>query len=275
MFKPEYDGDHASTRLSGPEKQAFRMHRAALVRRIQDAMLTLSVQASAGPMGYQIGGTPKHLVEFSDRVGEKVPLPPRAKFRPTAAQVSDMPNALQLLDGLTRPFFKVVMLRALHDFAKENDEPTVWTWKQIGGEFGLSESWAESAYDAAVVQAARRSGLLPAAPADYAVLAVAVWHDRGWLTNLSTAADPRQAVANLKGKSPIRLEQAVTIWTAGQPLARRIVEEVKPEIRNRLSHGAWYKVHPDALVEALIDRARTIGAAWMIEDIAVKGVLAA
>lgn len=275
MFKPDYDGDRTTARLTGPEKQTFRLNRAALTRRLHDAMLTLSVQEVGGPSGYIIGGTPKYLVEFSDRVGEEQALPPRARFKPTAAQVSDMPRALQLLDGLTRPFFKVVMLRAFHDFAKDNDEQGDWPWKKIGAQFGFSDRWAEGAYDAAIVQAARRSGLLPMTATDYGVLAVAVWHERGWLTNLSTAADPRQAVANLKTKSPIRLEEAYTIWTAGQPVARRIVDEVKPGIRGLLSHGSWYKLHPDALAESLIDRARQIGAAWLVEEIPLKGAMAA
>lgn len=275
MFKPGYEGARPSTRLTGPEKQRLLLGKAALVERLHTALLTMAAMEGRASLGIGTGATPAHLEEFADRVGqEKEPEPP-ARFQPTAAQVSDMDKALGFLEGLRPAFFKVVLLRALHEFAKENGEQGDWPWKRIGGFFGLSERWAESAYDAAIIQAARRSGLLPMCSQDHSVLVVAVWHDRAWLTNLSTTADPRAAVANLKVKSPIALESAFAVWVAGQPVAKRVVELAKPGMRNLLSHGSWYKANPDAVAETLVDVARSVAADWLIEDIAIKGRLAA
>ncbi|MCR5875152.1 hypothetical protein LRS10_13720 [Phenylobacterium sp. J426] len=110
---------------------------------------------------------------------------------------------------------------------------------------------------------------------DYGILIAAVWHAGGWLTNLSTASDPRQAVANLRAKSPVRLEQAIIIWTAGAPLAKRLVDAVKPKLRGVHSHGSWFKANPDTLTSDVVEAAREIGASWLIEDVPVRGALAA
>lgn len=275
LFKPGYDGARLSQTLSAPERQTFRQAKHELVRRIHDAMLTLTVLDGAGPAGVRTGSVPAHIVEFADRIGEEQAEPPRPRFKPSAAQVSAMPGALELLEGLTKPIFKVVMLRALDEFDREQGGRGLWSWKEIGGQFGLSDRWAEAAYEAALVQAARRSGLLPAVSREHGVLAVAVWLDRAWVTNLSTAADPRQAAANLRVKSPIKPEQAFAIWVPGPPAAKRLVDQVKPLMRGLLSHGSWYKIHPDSLAETLIEQARACQIDWMIEDIHVRSALAA
>lgn len=274
IFKPDYDGLRGSPRLSGPEAQALRLEKPALVRRLHDAVLTLQLQKGGAPAAVG-SGSPAHIVEFSDRVGEEMPPPPRATFQPTAAQVSDMPVALALLNGLRRPFYRVVYLRALDEFARENGERSDWTWAKIGAACGFSDRWAESAYQAAIVQAARASGLLPAVTADYAVVIAGVYQRGVWLTNIGTAADPRQAVYNLRSKSPVRLDDACAVWVAGSPVAKRIVDELKPEMRSLLDHGAWYKTNPDVMIERVAAKAREINAGWHIEDIKIGAVLAA
>lgn len=274
-YKPGYEGEHLSSTLTQPEKQALRLGKADLVRRLYEAMLTLSVMAGAGIRGIAAGGTPQHIVEFSDRVGEEKPNAPRLIFKPTAAQVTDLDPALALLEGLRPIYFKVVMLRAFHNFERRCGEPGSWSWKDIGGYFGMSDRWAEQTHDAAIVQAARRAGIIPKISTDYAVLAISVWVDRGWLTNISTAADPRLAVANLRGKSPVRLEDAYALWVAGKPVARRVAEDARRELRNLCSHGAWYKAHPDSVSQRLIEAARNADAGWILDEIAVRGALAA
>lgn len=275
MFKPGYEGERPSTVLTMPERQQFRQARADLIRRIHAAMLTLGALGGTMDLGIVTGGTPEHIVEFGDRVGEEQAQAPRTKFRPSASQVSDMDKALRLLEGLRPAYFKVVYFRALNEFGRENGEPGDWPWGKIGGYFGLSDRWAESAYDAAIVQAARRSGVLPMVTRDFAVVVAAAWVDRAWLTNVGTAADPRQAVSNLRSKSPVKIEQAFAIWTDGQPVAKRLVTDVRAGMRNLLSHGAWYKVHPDTVNERLVTRAREINAGWMIDDIPLSGLIAA
>lgn len=275
IFKPGYDGARPSTNLTAPERQQLREGRTALIRRLHDAMLTLCVLGGTMDLGIVTGGTPSHIVEFGDRVGEEAADAPRAKFRPTATQIDYMDGDLRLLEGLQPEWFKVVQFRALNEFAKENGERGDWPWAKIGARFGKSASWAETAYDNAIVQAARRSGLLPMVTKDFAVVVVACWADQAWLSNLSTAADARQAVANHRSKSPLRIEKGVAIWTDGAPMAKRLVSEVKPDIRNLWSHGAWYKANPDRVTELVIESARRVGAGWMIEDIQTWGAQAA
>jgi len=221
-------------------------------------------------LGISTGGTPDHVVEFGDRVGEEKQAQPPARFEPTAANVSDMDRALRLLEGLRPPFFKVVLFRALDEFARENAEPGEWPWKKIGGYFGMSDRWAEAAYDAAIVQAARRAGILPMVPNDHAILAVAAWVDGAWLTCLANSADPRQEASNLRSKSPVRIETGFAIWTPGKPLAKRVLDYAKPRLRNLLDHGAWYKVHPDTMAEALIAAARETDTPWHMEDLDLR-----
>lgn len=276
MFKPEYEGERPKATLSGPERNLHRLVKHAVIDRLHTAMLTLNVLPGAGPRANLAGGSPPYIVEFSDRVSSEIEEPKRARFEPTAADVSDMTPALALMDGLHRPFFKVVMLRALNEFAVSEGESEPFPWDVIGEECGgMSGKWAEDAYNAAIVQATRRAGLLPMVSRDYGVVAVAYWVDRGWLTNLSTAADPRNSVSVQKAKSPVRPEQAYAVWVPGQLQARKIVEAVKPHLRGLHDRGAFYKVHPDVLAERIIDAARAIGSDWILEDIAVKGALAA
>jgi len=87
----------------------------------------------------------------------------------------------------------------------------------------------------------------------------------------SAACDGRSRQA---WRRPIRPEQSFIIWVAGQPVAKRIVDAVKPELRGLASHGAWFKVHPDVLAEQLVGKAMAIGADWMIEDLPTRALAA-
>jgi hypothetical protein len=266
LFKPGYEGHRPSAQLSGPEKQTLRLNRAELVRRLNEAMLCLSVAEGTGNLGIR-AGTPTAMREFSDLIGRDRDAAARPRFRPTAAQIDAMDPTLKLLDGLTRTHFKVVFLRALDSFDAQ------WPWAKIGGFFGMSDRWAESAYDAALVQAARRAGILPMTTAEFAILVCSVWrsaipvHERGWMSHITTSANPRQETSNLRGKSPLKLEAATALWVAGPPLAKRIVAETKPRFAGRASHGAWYKAPPEDVLDQLIITAREIGAEWQIEDV--------
>lgn len=264
MFKPGYDGERPSPRLTGPERQTLLQRKAAIVRRLHDAMLTMSVMG--GTMNLGVGnGAPAYIEEFGDRVSQEVEEAPRARFKPTAAQVSDFNAALGLLEGLRPHFFKVVLFRALDEFARENGEIGDWPWRKVGAFFGLSDKWAEGVYNAAIIQAARRSGLLPIVSQEHAVLVCSVWIDHAWLSQLSTSTDPRHDIANLRVKSPVRLTSSFAIWTAGKPLAKRLMDAVKPEISN--DHASWYRANPDVLAELLIRKAQEMGASWHLEDL--------
>lgn len=276
MFKPEYEGERPKATLTGPEKNQYRLIKRAVIDRLHTAMLTLNVMPRAGPRANLAGGTPPYIVEFSDRVSAEIEEPKRARFEPTAADVSDMLPALALMEGLHRPFFKVVMLRALNEFAVSKGETEPFPWDVIGEECGgMSGRWAEDAYDAAIIQAARRAGLLPMVSRDYGIVVMAVWVDRGWLTNLSTSSDPRNTISKLKSTSPVRPEQAFTIWVASRDEAARVLDLVRPQLRGTHSHGAWFKVNPDVLADRIIEGARSIGAGWTFEEVAVKGAMAA
>lgn len=275
MFKPDYEGLRPSTVLTGPERQDLRAGKPDLVKRLHTAMLTMSVVDGSGPRGFVTGSVPAHIVEFADRVGAEKVEAPRPRFKPTAGEVSDMDKALQLLEGLLPVYFKVVLLRALHEFSKECGEPGDWPWESIGAMFGMSESWAKSAYGSAIVQAARRAGVLPPTSTDHAVLAVAAWVDRGWLTNLSTAPDPRQAASNLRTKSPVKIERAFALWVPGPPAAKRVFDEAKRQMRSQQSHGSWFKAHPDRVSDVLIQSAQAAEIGWMLDDLPIQGRVAA
>lgn len=269
MFKPEYEGEQPSVTLTGPERQMLRLAKHAVVERLHTAMLTQCAVDGEGPMGMAAGAI-EHIVEFADRVGEEVREYERARFRPSPTDVDDMPRALALLNGLRKPYYVVVKMRALDEFARDEGETGPFPWEAIGAAFGLSGRWAEDAYDAAIVQACRRAGVLPMKQLEHALAIFAVWTPQGWLTNIGTAADPRSHVANLKTKSPIRPEIAFAIWVAGVPVAKRIFDGLKLDMRGLHSHGAWYKAHPDVLAERAIGLARNINADWMIDDIPVS-----
>jgi hypothetical protein len=270
MFKAEYEGERPTVNLTGPERQMLRQAKRAVIDRLHVAMLTQCALDGEGPTGLAAGGMPQHIVEFADRVGEEKAEVPRARFVPKPADVDDMPLALRLLDGLRKPYYKVVKMRALEEFARDEGETGPFPWEVIGATFGLSGRWAEDAYDAAIVQACRRAGILPMKQLEHGLAFFAVWTSAGWLTNVSTAQDPRAAVANLKTKSPVRPEIAFAIWVAGPPVAKRIFDGLKLDLRGLLSHGAWYKAHPDVLAEKAVDLARNINADWMIDDIPVS-----
>lgn len=273
MYKPGYEAHRPSIVLSGPEKSVFLQGKHELVQQIHSAMLTLSVQRAPLRLGVKTGSVPAHIVEFGDRVGEEEGHAPRVIFEPTPIQVSGYLTTLGLLEGLSQPWFWTVYLRALHEFAKDSGERGDWSWEKIGRKFGLSASWAESAYTAAIVQAARRSGLLPMVSRDHAVVVAGVWTGpKGWLTHIASAENPRLAIANLKGKSPILLEQAAAVWTIGKPVAQRLAEAARKAIPGLRSHGSWYKAHPDVVIDNLTEIARDIGAEWLIEDFAIGDV---
>jgi hypothetical protein len=276
LYKPDFDGERPNATLSGPERNQHRLVKRAVIDRVHRAMLTLNALPRVGPKANLAGGTPPYIVEFSDRVGAELEEPKRARYEPSATDVTDMVPALELLKGLSRPFYKVVMLRALNEFAVDEGETEPFPWDVIGEEAGgMSGKWAEDAYNAAIVQATRRAGLLPMVSRDYGIVAVAFWVERGWLTKIATASDPRQAVSNAKASSPVKPDQAFALWVPGQMHAKQIVDATRPQLRGLHGHAAFYKVHPDVLSEQLIEAARGLGVAWTYEDIAVRGAMAA
>lgn len=271
MYKPGYEGERLSSAMSLPERQTFREGRPRLVRRLYDAMMTLTVMDRGGMKQLGASATPAYLVEFSDRVGQEKVEPRRLIFKPTAAQVSDMGNALALLEGLRPAYFKVVMLRAIYDFERYCGEPGTWTWEAIGAYVGMSGAWAEKAHTDAIVQAARRGGLLPRASRDYAVVIAGMRPDREWMSNLATGADPRQSISNLNVKSPIRVEACMAVWVNGQPLAKRVFDETRKRLRSLNAHAAWFKANPDTICQEVVEVCRRSDASWMIEDIPIRG----
>lgn len=275
MFKPDFDGERPKATLSGPERERLHLGKAALIDRLHSALLTLDNMQGAGPAQLRAAGCPQHLVEFADRIGEEATEVRRTPWEPSAAQVSDMPKALALLDGLRKPYYTVVKLRALEVWARENAEAGPWPWDRIGEVFGLSSRWAQDVYDAAIIQAARRAGVLPAVSMDHAVLIVGCWIDRGWLTNISTAENPRAALQNLRGKSPIKFEQAVALWVPRAGVAKSVVEELKRRHRGAVDHAAWYKLHPDVVETDARSIAQGLNAASMAEDLPARSALAA
>lgn len=110
---------------------------------------------------------------------------------------------------------------------------------------------------------------------DYAVVVAGAWTGpKGWLTNISGAENPRLAVANLKGKSAIPPDQAFAVWVPGKPIAQRISEMARRAMIGQKSHGAWYKAHPDVVLNSVVEHARGIGADWLIDEIQTASLAA-
>ena len=266
IYKPGYEGERPSIKLSAPERQSFLQQKAVLVRMLHDAMLVLSVSPGADDLRIQ-SNAPTSICEFSDLIGREKEQSPPPKFRPTPEQISNTDAALSFLEGVTRAHFKVVYLRAIGEFGGG------WTWEDIGGYFGMSDRWAESAYDAAMVQAARRAGMLPMTTKDHAILVASVWYDamdrasRGWITCVTTSADPKQDLSNMRSKSPLKIAEAVAIWTNGKPLSQRIAKDGRRFLNNRALHGGWFRVGPQEVIDRMIQAARDIEAPWHLDEI--------
>lgn len=266
IFKPGYDGAKPSTVLSGPEKQTLRLHHADLVARLNSAMLCLSVSPGVDDLNVR-SASQANLREFSDLVGREKDQVIAPRYKPTAAEIDAVDDTLALLEGLTKSHFKVVLLRAIDSFSDD------WPWARIGSVFGMSDRWAETAYQTAVIQAARRAGILPPATTDFAILVCSVWRDaiqvqdRGWLSSITTTANPRQEASNTRSKSPVRIDGATAIWTSGQPVAKRVVLAARSKLAGRSSHASWFKATPESVIEELVAAARAIEAPWQIEEI--------
>lgn len=259
MFKDGYDGARPEGRLTRVEQAAFEAGRKALVRRLHDAMLVLAVgQDEVGLIG-KGSNWPAYLHEFADKVGwDRTDAVAPARFDPTGAQLDDLLPTLALLDGLRPVYLKVLFLRALGEFFGG------WSWEAIGDRYGRSVEWARQSYEAVVVQAARRSGLLEPAPAGWAVLAVSL-RMGGWCSYLTTASDPRQQLYDLRSKSPVDLEEAFAFWLPGAPAAKAAVAVVRRDLEGRNIRGSWWRADPDEISARLIEAARKAGSAWRLE----------
>jgi hypothetical protein len=270
-FKPGYEGRRPSAVTTAPERQTLRQAKPEILRRLHEAMLTLSAMDGLASLGIEVGGVPEHIVEFADRVGEERADLKLTRFRPSAAQVSSLDANLALMEGLESDYFKVMLLRSLYLFAKVNGEESPWSWKAIGGKFDKSERWAEAVYERTIIMAARRAGVLPMTSRDCAVLIASAWFDGGWMTNLSTADNPAQSLANLKVKSPVKVSEAAAFWVAGPPVAKRLAEAIRKATWTMKSHGSWYKCPIETLGDYALIAASACDIEAFQEDLVVRG----
>lgn len=258
MFKPGYDGPRQEGRLTPLEATQYAAYVEPLRKRLYDAMLTLGALSSARPSG---GGStmPEYIHEFADKVGwDAEDTPAVARFIPTQAQIDDFLPALELLDGVSPVFLKVLALRAV------GERIGGFSFKTIGERFGKTDVWAKRVHASVVVLAARRSGLLDPAPKGWAVVVVAV-RTGGWRTYLTTARDPQAALYDLRAKSPLELEAAFAFWTAGKPEAARVVAEARKHMLGRVSHGSWHLMSPEDVADLLIEQQTGFGRPWELE----------
>lgn len=261
MFKPEYQGARPAGRLTPLEAEAFDALVEPLQRRLYVAMLTLG--AMAGERSSRPCSMPEYIHTFADKVGwDTTDALPAPSFRPTPADFDDLLDALQLLEGLSPVFLKVLALRSVGwKFGG-------FSWKAIGERFGKSPEWASRVHAAVVVLAARRSGLLAQTPKGHAVVVVGV-RAGGWRSYLTTAADPRVALHDLKAKSPLELEAAFALWTAGRPEAQRLAKAARQNLLGRVIHGSWHLAPPDDLADLLIEEQTRAGRPWELERLSL------
>lgn len=261
MFKPEYEGDANAGRLTPLEVEAFERCAGPVVRRLYDAMLTLGAMSDESRSGGC--SMPEYIHSFADKVGWDATdsvAPP--SFRPTRAQIDDLLPALQLVEGLSLVFLKVLTMRAV------GDQFGGFSYRTIGERFGKGEAWASRVHAAVVVQACRRAGILEPAPKGWALLVAAV-QTGGWRSYLTTAADPLQALYDLKSKSPIELSRAEVLWVAGKPEAARLAKTAREHLLGRQLHGSWHLIPPEDMIDLLIEQQTRLGRPWEVEQLAM------
>ncbi len=256
-FKPGYDGPRPSPLLTLPEREALARHSELFSQRLHTAMLTLGA-LSAHKLG---GGSsmPEYIHEFSDKVGwdpDETPAPMR--FRPTQAEIDDLLPTLQLLDGLSPVFLKVLALRAV------GLRIGGFSYAVIGERFGRPEAWAQRVHQATVVIAARRAGLLDPAPKGWAVVVVAVQMG-GWKSYLTTARDPRAALHDVRSKSPVELDRAFAFWTAGKAEAAHLAQLARKNLIGRVMHGSWHHLPPEDMLDLLATEQTRVERPWDLE----------
>ncbi len=264
LYKAEYEGQQAGGRLTPGEAPRYEAARDRLMRRLTEAMLVLASLEDEG--GGKTSSWPSYIHDLADRAGQgeyEFGADTRpARFDPTPGQLSDFLPTMGLLDGLRPLFLRVLYLRAIGSYYGG------WSFEAIGDRYGKTGQWAKEAYEAVVIQAARRCGVLPEAPEGWAVLVASVDYV-GWRTFLTTAGDPAQQLRDLRAKSPIRISEAFALWTPGQPAAKRLAKAARKHLMGRVTHGSWHLVSADDMASLLIGEARAQQIAWIQESLPV------
>lgn len=258
MFKPGYEGVRTEGRLTPLEATQYAAYVEPLRKRLHDAMLTLGALSAARPSG---GGStmPEYIHDFADKVGwDPHEAPSVARFIPSQAQIDDFLPALELLDGVSPVFLKVLALRAV------GERIGGFSFAAIGERFGKTDVWARRVHASVVILAARRTGLLAPAPKGWAVVVAAV-RTGGWRTYVTTARDPQAALRDLRSKSPLELEAAFAFWTAGKPEAAHVVAQARRNMLGRVSHGSWHLMSPEDVADLLIEEQTAVGRPWELE----------
>lgn len=267
LYRAGYDGPTASERVTPREKAAFTAALPRLIRRIHDAMLLLTVLDAHNPAG-RGSGWPDYVHDFADKVAQaEIEQEGRAKrFDPTRDQIDDFLPAMALLDGLRPIYHRVVFMRALGEFIGGRKDG--WSFDSIGERYGRSGEWARTAYEAVMVQAARRAGLLSSEPRGWAVLVGGVEY-AGARSFLTTAQDPATQARDLKAKSPIALVGAFAVWTPGQAAAKRLNKAVREALVGRFTHGSWALISLDEMLDLILEEARAARIDWSVETLPV------
>lgn len=258
IFKDGYQGPRdESLGLPGrgqvaPDERAMEL----LEQRIHRAMLTLTTLSADGPSAVR-SGWPDYIIELEDRIArEKDGDKPRKRFRPSPADISDLLDALALLDGLRIEIYVLVRHKALDDF--HFDEGACWT--ELGDRFGRSDNWARETYRRAMLQAGKRSGIVFSAPEGYAVVGISVMLAGVLFTHLSISADPRQTLYDMKAKNPADIVDSFAVWTNDKPTAKVILDKVRTYYAGQKKHGGWHYLNPFDAEFTILEKAEEIGA---------------
>jgi hypothetical protein len=262
LFKPGYEGDQPSHRITPVEQPVFAAGVSALERRLHGAMLTLSsLDASDGHSGAK-SGWPAYVHEFEDLIGREKETAPPPRYDPKPHELSGFLGDMALLDGLMPVYHKVLFLRAVGAYYGG------WSFAEIGEKYGRSDVWAKATYQAVLIQAARRCGVLSPAPKGWAVLVAAV-ETAGLRTFLTTAADPQAQLRDLKAKSPVRLVSAFAFWVVDHAAAQRLAKAARKHFLGQVTHGSWHLIGPTEMADLLIGEARESGLTWSIARLEV------
>jgi hypothetical protein len=266
LFKPGFAGaKDESLGMPGrgqaiPDEGAFD----ALEQRIHRAMLTLTRMSGDGPSS-RTGFWPDYVVELADRIErEKEEAAPPRRFRPTGTDVDDLLPALELLQGLRVEYFQLVRYKAVDDFRLDGGA----TWVDLGDSFGRSDYWARESYRRAMLQAAKRAGLVFSAPTEYAVVWVTVMYDGLLMTWIGTSSNPRQTLYDKKAHNPAEIVDCSAVWVADKATAKVVLDQTRAHHTADRKHGGWHILNPFDAEATIMDKVEGLKATWRMEYLA-------
>jgi hypothetical protein len=171
---------------------------------------------------------------------------------------------LELLQGLRVEYFQLVRYKAVDDYRRDGGA----TWKELGESFGRSDYWARESYRRAMLQAAKRAGLVFSEPNEWAVVWVTVMYDGLLMTWIGTTGNPRQTLYDVKARNPADIVDCAAVWTSDKATAKVVLDQAKAHHAADRKHGGWHILNPFDAEATIMDKIEGLKASWRLEYLA-------